>query len=74
MRDAIIVSVLFTLRWCMVEKGKGWPGTPKVRVLELVPLFMSCATSLSIRMSVCFNLSNEVNNNSSTHLESNYET
>lgn len=36
-RGAVTVSVLSTLRWCTVEKGKGWPGTPKVRVLELVP-------------------------------------
>lgn len=36
-RDAIIVSVLFTLRWCVVEKGKGGLGPPRSGFLSWSP-------------------------------------
>lgn len=41
-------------------KGEGQPGAPKFRLLGLASLFTSCASSLSIRVLVCFNLYNKV--------------
>ena len=63
MGGAIISSVLFTFRWCMVERGRGWPVSDSQGQGSRAgsPTYRLC-NSLSIRMFVSFNLYKKVNN------------